>query len=135
MGNDFFEKKEKNFSKSRIDNLYKSGNRVYGQNLTLIWNYTELTTIMRNQILISVPKKKMKKAVNRNYTKRIIREAYRLNKGKIEDSLAKPIEIIIKYNKTSVPEFNKLKSELLHLLNHDSFKNNETNTKNFDLYN
>ena len=135
MKNDFFEKKEQNFSKIRIDNLYKYGNRVYGQNLMLIWNYTESTTIMRSQILISVPKKKMKKAVNRNYTKRIIREAYRLNKAKIEDSLPKPIEIIIKYNETSVPEFNKLKAELLHLLNHDSFKNNETNTKNFDLYN
>ena len=135
MENDFFKKKEQNFSKIRIDNLYKSGNRVYGQNLILIWNYIESTKIIHSQILISVPKKKMKKAVNRNYTKRIIREAYRLNKAKTENSLAKPIEIIIKYNKTSVPEFNKLKRELLHLLNHDSFKNNETNTKNFDLYN
>jgi ribonuclease P protein component len=87
------------------------------------------------QLLINVPKKKIKKAVNRNYTKRIIREAFRLNKPKIEGLLTRPIEIIIKYNKTSLPEFNKLKAELLHLLNHDSFKKNENTTKNCNLYN
>ena len=129
-----FSKKERNLSKNSIDHLYQYGTRIYGRSLILIWDYIEHPTIVPIQLLITVPKKKIKKAVDRNYTKRIIREIYRLNKPKIHSLVPKPIEIIITYNKTSLPEFNKLKSELLHLLNHDSFKKNETNTKNCDLY-
>ena len=127
-----FSKQERNLSKIRIDNLYKYGCRIYGPNLIIIWNYIDYETMIPIQLLINVPKKKIKKAVNRNYTKRIIREAFRLNKAKIVGLFSRPIEIIIKYNKTSLPEFNKLKAELLHLLNHDSFKNTETSKKDFN---
>jgi len=129
-----FSKKERILSKNSINNLYKYGSRIYGQSLILIWNYIEYETMVPIQLLITVPKKKIKKAVDRNYTKRIIREIYRLHKAEIHRLVPTPIEIIIAYNKTSVPDFNKLKSELLHLLNHDSFKKNETNTNNCDLY-
>jgi len=117
-----FSKKERTLSKNSVDNLYQYGNRIYGQSLILIWNYIEHEPIAPIQLIITVPKKKIKKAVDRNYTKRIIREVYRLNKPIIHDLVCKPIELIITYNKTSMPDFNKLKSELLHLLNHDSFK-------------
>mgnify|MGYP006130871163 CR=1 FL=1 len=119
-----FSKKERNLSKNSIDNLHQYGSRIYGQSLILIWDYIEHQTTVPIQLLITVPKKKIKKAVDRNYIKRIIREIYRLNKPEIHSLVSKPIEIIIRYNKTSVPEFNKLKSELLNLLNHDSFKQN-----------
>ena len=127
-----FSKEERKFSKNRIDDLYKYGQRIYGQSLIIIWRYTETDTMIPVQLLISVPKKKLKKAVNRNYTKRIIREVYRLNKSHLINLFQQPIEVIIKYNKTSLPEFNKLKTELLHLLNHDSFKNTETSKKDFN---
>ena len=127
-----FSKKERKFSKNRLDNLYKYGQRIYGQSLIIIWKYIETDTLIPVQLLISVPKKKIKKAVNRNYTKRIIREVYRSNKSQLVKLCHRPIEVIIKYNKTSLPEFNKLKTELLHLLNHDSFKNTETSKKDFN---
>ena len=127
-----FSKKERKFSKNRLDNLYKYGQRIYGQSLIIIWKYIETDTLIPVQLLISVPKKKIKKAVNRNYTKRIIREVYRLNKSHLINLFQRPIEVIIKYNKTSLPEFNKLETELLHLLNHDSFKNTETSKKDFN---
>ena len=127
-----FSKEERKFSKNSIDYLYKYGKRIYGESLIIIWRYTETDTMMPVQLLISVPKKKLKKAVNRNYTKRIIREVYRLNKSHLINLFQQPIEVIIKYNKTSLPEFNKLETELLHLLNHDSFKNTETSKKDFN---
>ena len=127
-----FSKEERKFSKNSIDDLYKYGQRIYGQSLIIIWRYTETDTMIPVQLLISVPKKKLKKAVNRNYTKRIIREVYRLNKSHLANLFQGPIEVIIKYNKTSLPEFNKLETELLHLLNHDSFKNTEISKTDFN---
>ena len=127
-----FSKKELKFSKNKIDDLYKYGQRIYGQSLIIIWRYIETDTLIPVQLLISVPKKKIKKAVNRNYIKRIIREIYRLNKSQLVNVFHQPIEFIIKYNKTSLPEFNKLKTELLHLLNHDSFKNTEISKTDFN---
>ena len=127
-----FSKEERKFSKNSIDYLYKYGKRIYGESLIIIWRYTETDAMMPVQLLISVPKKKLKKAVNRNYTKRIIREVYRLNKSHLINLFQQPIEVIIKYNKTSLPEFNKLETELLHLLNHDSFKNTEISKTDFN---
>ena len=123
-----FSKKERTLPKNRINNLYKYGNRIYSNSLILIWNYVEDESVLPIKLIISVPKKQIKKAVNRNYIKRIIREIYRLNKSITHKLISQPIEIIIKYNKSTLPEFNELKVELLNLLKHDSFKKNETNT-------
>ena len=65
--------------------------------------------------MISVPKKNIKKAVERNYLKRIIRECYKKNKPFINDLIQFPIKIIIIYNKTTLLGFNKLEIELLTL--------------------
>ena len=123
-----FSKKERTLPKNRINNLYKYGSRIYSNNLILIWNYVKDESGIPIKLIISVPKKKIKKAVNRNYIKRRVREIYRLNKSTIHKLISEPIEIIIQYNKSTLPEFNELKVELLNLLNHDSFKKNETNT-------
>jgi len=123
-----FSKKERTLPKNRINNLYKYGSRIYSNSLILIWNYVEDESVLPIKLIISVPKKQIKKAVNRNYIKRIIREIYRLNKSITHKLISQPIEIIIKYNKSTLPEFNELKVELLNLLKHDSFKKNETNT-------
>ena len=117
-----FSKEERKISKINIKNLYKSGKKIYGENLIIFWKYLDPEISKLTQILISVPKKNIKKAVDRNYTKRIIREAYRINKAEIKHLLNNPIGVIIKYNKTSIPEFDKLKTELLNLLNDDCFK-------------
>lgn len=96
--------------KKIIQDLYQSAQKIYSKSVILLWKYREEEN--SSQILISVPKKKIKKAVDRNYIKRIIREIYRTTNNNTLSSIPKPIWLILIYNKTTKPEFNKLKTEL-----------------------
>ena len=96
--------------KKIIQDLYQSAEKIYGKSVILLWKYGEEEN--SSKILISVPKKKIKKAVDRNYIKRIIREICHTSNNNILSSMSKPIWLILIYNKTTKPKFNKLKTEL-----------------------
>ncbi len=77
-----FPKSERLNSKIKIDRLFTDGKAFLVYPLRTVYfisseNPSEL------EVLISVPKKKFKKAVHRNRIKRLIREAYRLNKNEL----------------------------------------------------
>lgn len=84
-----FSKEERLCSKKLIERLFAGGNRsfpafplrVVYMPLSADENPTDVS------ILISVPKKRFKHAVKRNLIKRQVREAYRLNKHILIDSL------------------------------------------------
>jgi ribonuclease P protein component len=85
-----YPKKEKLKSKTTIDLLFSEGNSVSKYPLRLV--FVE-TTEIEGEILkmgVSVSKKYFKKAVDRNYFKRVLRETYRLNKHLLLDNLQKP---------------------------------------------
>ena len=109
-----FLKNERALSKNTIDKLYQSGARIHSRSFTLIWNKAA-GNASQIRLLISVPKKNIKKSVDRNYVKRIVRESYKTNKSLIYNLILIPIETILVYNKSTLPEFNKLKVELLTL--------------------
>jgi len=73
-----FPKNEHLTGKKSIENLFANGKSVINFPLRAVF----CTTYEHNsaKILVSVPKKHFKKAVWRNYHKRLIRETYRLNK-------------------------------------------------------
>ena len=78
----FFPKSERLYLKNDIDNLFRNGQSFLSFPLRIVYmsapeNNTSEAGI---SILISVPKKRIKRAVGRNRIKRIIRETYRLNK-------------------------------------------------------
>ena len=50
-----------------------------------------------NQVLISVSKRNFKKAVDRNYFKRVLRETYRLNKHLLLDGIDQPYAFMFFY--------------------------------------
>ena len=77
-----FPKEEKLCSQIAINNTFKKGDKYFKYPFRM---YVMPNTSGINKVLISVPKKMQKLAVNRNQLKRFTREAYRLNKNKYID--------------------------------------------------
>jgi len=105
---------ERTLSKKCISDIYNNGLSEKTFHLKGIWKKSKIQS-PKIRLLIAVPKKNIKKAVDRNYIKRIIRESYKINKACICNLILYPIDIILIYNKTTLTEFNELKIELLTL--------------------
>lgn len=86
-------KAEKLRHKSLVDALFRDGGSVYVYPLRLVWRIMTAETLgasFRNgvpphigplQMLITIPKKKRRRAVDRVLMRRRVREAYRLGRG------------------------------------------------------
>lgn len=74
-----FGKQERLCSEKDIDFLYKSGTSFLSH--PLVFYYLKKPEILFSKVMVSVSKKKYKRAVDRNLIKRRLREAYRLNKS------------------------------------------------------
>ena len=72
---------EKLKSKTTIDLLFSEGKSVSKYPLRLVYVENTKTNAEGLKMGVSVSKKYFKKAVDRNYFKRILRETYRLNKA------------------------------------------------------
>ncbi len=78
-----FRKPEKICNQNQIDSLFKDGKSLKSGLFRLLYIETELTRKTPIQVLIAVPKKNLRHAVDRNRMKRLIREAYRVSKHKL----------------------------------------------------
>ncbi len=76
-----FSKEERLCSVKLIDKLFHNGSSFLLYPFRIIWLEEALPPEKPVQVLISVPKKKFKRAVDRNLLKRRIREIYRLQKS------------------------------------------------------
>jgi len=76
-----FSKKERVKSKKEISRIFKDGIFFYSEHINVKIIESNDTNQALHKIGISVPKRLFKLAVHRNKIKRIIREAYRLNKN------------------------------------------------------
>ncbi|MCD7931374.1 MAG: ribonuclease P protein component [Tannerellaceae bacterium] len=86
--NRFTLSKEERLSWKRyIDLLFEKGKSFVAFPLRVIYLTMEEEMPARVSIMISVPKKKMKRAVKRNLIKRQIRETYRLSKHELVQPL------------------------------------------------
>lgn len=84
-----FTKAERLTLKNSIDKLFLSGRSFNVFPVKFYWMLSDGDQHFPAQVLISVSKKKFKRAVDRNYIKRKIREAYRLNKHQLYDNLVR----------------------------------------------
>ena len=75
-----FKKEERISIQREIECLFKQGDAFISYPLRVVYVTQKPLSGSTVAILVSVPKKKFKRAVKRNRMKRLIREAYRLNK-------------------------------------------------------
>lgn len=78
--NHSFPKSEKLCGQMNIDHLYRHGKRFVAWPLRVTYMPIDSTT----QVVVWAPKSLFKKAVDRNRLRRMMREAYRLNKDIID---------------------------------------------------
>ena len=64
---------------------------------------------------VSVSKKHFKKAVDRNYFKRVLRETYRLNKHLLLDNLAMPFSFMFLYQSKDRLPFEEINKKTIQL--------------------
>ncbi|HPF52651.1 MAG TPA: ribonuclease P protein component [Draconibacterium sp.] len=82
-----FRKEEKLCSKKIIDRLFQDGNSFLVFPVKVVFLETNLSSTFPVQAGFSVGKKIFKRAVHRNRIKRLMREAYRLNKNDLYQKL------------------------------------------------
>ncbi|MFC3563050.1 ribonuclease P protein component [Pedobacter jamesrossensis] len=75
-----FKKEERLCSRKYLDLLFKNGSSFLLYPFRVSYIFIDEPTDVQAQVVINVPKKRYKRAVDRNLLKRRIREAYRLNK-------------------------------------------------------
>ncbi|MBA9073321.1 ribonuclease P protein component [Flavobacterium gossypii] len=105
-----YPKSEKLKSKTTIDLMFREGKSVSKYPLRLVYTKAVLEEDQKLKIGVSVSKKYFKKAVDRNYFKRVLRETYRLNKTLLLDSLEEPYAFMLLYqtkDKLSYEEINQ----------------------------
>jgi len=103
-----FRKAERLSHRHQIDALFNEGSTFNMGPMKVIYLINDNTASFGVKILVAVAKKKFKKAVERNGIKRLIREAYRLNKHILFDPLhSSPICLHIGFiyvdNMASIP--------------------------------
>ena len=85
-----FTKKERLSSRTLVEGLFGGGGKsLPAFPLRVVYMQVEKEGIPEVTVLISVPKKRFKRAVKRNRVKRQIREAYRTNKDILLEPLRK----------------------------------------------
>lgn len=89
MKTNTYPKSEKLKSEKEIALLFKKGKWRTSGNVRIV--FLRMEEPEKSKVGVSVSKKNLKKSVDRNRAKRLLREAYRLNKQKFGDAFGKPI--------------------------------------------
>ena len=110
-----YPKHEKLKSKTTIDLLFSGGNSVSKFPLRLVYVENKEPNAELMKMGVSVSKKYFKKAVDRNYFKRVLRETYRLNKHLLIDNLEKPHAFMFFYQTKERLSYQEIEEKTIQL--------------------
>lgn len=115
-----FTKEERLCRKSYLDALFQSGSSFFIYPLAVHFlEITEEKLPFPAQVVFSVPKRRFKRAVDRNLLRRRLKEAYRLNKAKFYEDLAgsnKQIVFLVSYSANSPLPYAQLEKTLVKVM-------------------
>ena len=111
-----YSKIEKLKSKILIEKLFDEGKSVTAFPLRLIFIETEFDDPIMVKFGVSVGKRNFKNAVDRNRIKRLIREAYRLNKNTYFNNITTQYALMILYIGNEKPTFEQTGNVMKQLL-------------------
>lgn len=118
-----FSKEERLYAEKRIEALFAGGSSFIAYPLRVVYLTRDKELEEESpqvSILISVSKKRFKRAVKRNRVKRLVREAYRLNKKELIDfaiQSGKSYDIAFLYLKSDLPTYEEIEKAILKSIN------------------
>jgi ribonuclease P protein component len=110
-----YPKSERLKKKNTIDLLFAKGKSVSKYPLRLVYVTAEGNSAAPIQIGVSVSKKYFKKAADRNYYKRVLRETFRLNKDLITESTNEPYAMMFLYQSADRISFEDIQKKTIQL--------------------
>ena len=127
-----YPKVEKLKSKKIIESLFTDGKSVGKYPLRLVYVQNNFDDDVPLKMGVSVSKKYFKKAVDRNYFKRVLRECYRLNKHLLIDNLDQKYCLMFFYQTKDRLSYQEINEKTIKLFEKfiNSVKENETKTEN-----
>ncbi len=110
-------KSERLSSLKEIDSLVKRGSSLFYFPFKVVYQFSPVEGNEPGavKLLISVPKRSFKRAVKRNYIKRRIREAYRLNKSALSIQ-GENLNILFVYVGKQVAEYDFIEPKIKDIL-------------------
>jgi ribonuclease P protein component len=112
-----FSKNERLCSKPLIDQLVQKGNSFNGFPFKIIWLEIQESSAPV-KIVISVPKRNFKRAVDRNRIKRLIRETYRKNKHTLIERIGnRKIVLLLVYTSKTFIDYTGTEEKIKIVLN------------------
>lgn len=122
-----FGRDEKLKSRKAINTLFSGGNRISHFPFHCLW--LAIPDEPNIRVAFSVSSRNFKKAVHRNQIKRLMREAYRLNKAMLilNEEKLKGLHIMIIYVGTEISAFSYVEKQIKGLLKKISVTINENN--------
>lgn len=116
-----FKKAERLYKRDEFSLLFKKGKKVSAYPLRIIYLFKEFEEGETAPIkcAFSVPKRNHKKAVDRNFLKRRMREAYRLNRMALKEKLLKSekqLLLTFVYTAKDLKNYKEIEDKIILLL-------------------
>ena len=110
-----YPKTEKLKSRTVINSLFSDGKTIGKYPLRLVYVENSAESTDKIKFGVSVSKKHFKKAVDRNYFKRVLRECYRLNKHLILETTDRKFSIMFFYQTKERLSYQEINEKTIQL--------------------